>query len=436
MSTVRFGSVTVRVGPAVALAAAALCAFRCDYFTDLVTPTELSRATVALVVRDVGGPVQGATVGLDGATGVSDASGRVTFYGVFTGTYTASVSADTLRYLPLQRTVDVLVGGTHDTLRLERTSSLPRIDSLVVLPDQVIAANDSVRITFWVRRPAWSSPLQFVRVWFSYPDSADTASVPLEADSAFRSVRHVYNSGGTRTVRVEAFNAEGERSFAERAVVVGTTFRPSVTVSILPPYGFYDSVPNAIDVRVTDPDAVTVPQIIIYWGDGSSPQVYGSYGGLYSHMYAIAPSSASIDTFLLTVTARDGTGLEDVHHDELIVGRTPGRLVVGSQLVFIPDSTVDSSVATVTIGLTVLSTPGYVDTVAWYVNRFDTVPEHVLTAVSDLNSTSGAVAPGGRYFEASFPLTSLPATNYVQMLIKDSYGQTAAPHGRFYITGR
>jgi len=400
----------------------------------MVKPVELSTASVSLAVRDTRGPVSGATVRLDGRSAVSDVSGRVSFSSVATGTYAVSVAAaDSLLHRPLLQTVAVVLGGVSDTLNLQFVPSPPVFETFSVLTDSAPAANDPVRVVFRVKRTGWAE-LTRARIWFNYPDSLHTDSAPLEADSAFRSISHTYFASGTRTIRVEAFSASGEVAVAGRALEIGNGFRPSLKVTVLAPGVFYDSVPNAIEVVVNDTDQTGTPTVVVDWGDGQSAQVFGASRGIYPHTYRLA-DTVTLGTFVLRVTGRDTDGLEAVFQRSLTVSRI-ARLVVAPQIVFTPNDTIDPSLDSIAIRLTVVSTPGFIDEIVWDINRFSTNPAHVIHLTQTFNSTSGAVATGGRDFEARFPTAALPHENEIRIRVRDSYGQTREPRLFFYITGR
>lgn len=415
----------------------------CDFFTDLVTPQELSTAEVAVVLIDTNGldtrGIAGAQVSVGGGTAASDSTGLALIADARTGMRAVTVIHP--HYLPASDTIDVPLDGMRDTLHLRRRPIPPIIRSITASPSKTAAIDDVIEITLALSDTAW--PIHIVK--FDFGDNQPrslTYPAPWLVPSEL-TVSHTYDSAASFWITALVLNDNSDAARDSVQVIVSPNRRPDISV-ILPRggQGFYsgDAEGSHITVGVQDPDNNLV-RVAIDWGDNRGDSRWSDfvpdtgYQDVRTHVY-ILPDSVSSAEYTLTVEAFDDSGAVGRYVSSVPVIRMP-PLVVQSTLEFIPSENVPRSDSVLRVGARVLDTPGYITQVLWLLHPSETRQVIGKWPPPDTmaDSITGAVGGSGRLFECPIDIRGFGDTNVVEVLISDSRQQNKSVRDTFYVIG-
>jgi len=448
------GGGTVAHAAALALACILLAGSHsaCDYFEGLVSSGEQSSSSYTFVVVDTCGdstvPVVDAWVELDGRCMTADSTGVVSFGEVPTGVH--SIRAGAGNFLTLSAIAEVTLDGGADTLRLERVSVPPSIDTFYVTPSHLRACDDSVNIILAIRRTVW--PVTRLEIYPAYPDTEIVRPHHpggLALGEVFRdTIPFSYHENGgecgtvyrPRMVVMDECGNTAETS--SDSVYLDTNRRPTISLGRIP--FFYDSIENSIQVRVDDPDG-NLRYAILRWGDGTETiwrekdTSCACIDVEFAHIYWL-PQGEGRDTVPIEVLAFDSSGAQAVHTDTVRVLRLP-PLIVARTLEYHPDQVLNLSDPSepvdtaITMAITVVSSPGYIESVLWHVYPCTPDPSfepqwHYETFTEE----EGGIPPWGRTFTLTYDITTQPvrACDSVSVTLVNSYGRSERRTGVFY----
>lgn len=400
----------------------------CNYLTDLVATPELSTAEVRVVVLDTcglaPGIVAGAQVEAAGVEETTDAFGLAVLSGVTTDP-SRRVRVTHPLYEAANLNVDLTLSGTEDSVWLQRRPVPPVVELFSASPVVTRAIDDTVTFTVVVSS---AFPREGLSLWFG--DEGIVSLLHDQPPPDTLRFRHVYDSAGPFDATLKAYNDSGDTTSAGPLRVTNSSNRrPQVRTQIDLP-GFLHGQYGQIKVTVDDPDS----NFAIYrlnWGDGRSESNTEPGTETYLHRYFIDTTTASDSTFVLTVVAEDRDGAVTVYAENIYVRALP-PLLLSNQVEFTPSPYLSRATdSVVTIGVHVLSTIGYIRYVTWEVNPGT---EYARSNTRVFDSSSGNVGPGGADFEFPLQLAGLPDTNFVRIVVENSYGQTTIPNDHFYIS--
>ena len=116
-----------------------------------------------------------------------------------------------------------------------------------------------------------------------------------------RSVSHVYRSPGTYIVTGTLTDTAGNSITTSTSVTVIPVPRPTIIITPSPVPG-HVGAQTTISIQVTLANGVSVQDLSVNFGDGSSANLGGASSAQVPHVYQ------SVGTFTVTVTVVDSSG--------------------------------------------------------------------------------------------------------------------------------
>jgi len=129
----------------------------------------------------------------------------------------------------------------------------------------------------------------------------DGASQDLGALSGTASVTHIFRTAGTYVITATVLDASGNSSQVSTSVAVIPVPRPTIIITPSPVPG-HVGAQTTLGIQVTLPTGISVQDLTINFGDGSSADLGGATSASVPHVYT------AVGTYTVTVTVLDTTG--------------------------------------------------------------------------------------------------------------------------------
>jgi PKD domain len=129
----------------------------------------------------------------------------------------------------------------------------------------------------------------------------DGATQSLGALSGNAVVSHVYNSPGTYTITADLTDALGTTTSVSTSVTVISVPKPTIIITPSPVPG-HVGAQTTLTIQVTVPAGISVQDLQIDFGDGTSADLGGATSAAVPHVYTATGS------YTVTVTVTDTTG--------------------------------------------------------------------------------------------------------------------------------
>jgi PKD repeat protein len=144
-------------------------------------------------------------------------------------------------------------------------------------------------------------------------DWGDGSTQDLGAINGTAVVSHVYRSIGTFTIKATVTDAAGISNTVSTSVTVIPIARPTLILNYSPIPAKVNTT-TTINIQVTVPQGISVQDVTVNFGDGSSTDIGGASSANVPHVYT------ATGTFTVTVTVTDSVNQQTVGNLSVSVG--------------------------------------------------------------------------------------------------------------------